>query len=56
MIDTVPAGRARTRTRVPAGAGGQLVGAATGDNGSGLGRGGGLTLPPRPVSQLDGRR
>ena len=56
VIDTVPAGRARTRTRVPAGAGGQLVGAATGDNGSGLGRGGGLTLPPRPVSQPNGRR
>lgn len=56
VIDTVPAGRARTRTRVPAGDGDQLVGAAAGDNGLGLGRGGGLTLPPRPVGRLDGRR
>ena len=56
VIDTVPVGRARTRTRVPAGDAGQLVGAATGADGSGLERGGGLTLPPRPVSRLQGRR
>lgn len=53
-IDTVPAGRARTR--VAAGDGGPLVGAATGGHRSGLGRGGGLTLPPRPVTRLDGGR
>jgi hypothetical protein len=56
VIDTVPAGRTRTRTRVPARDGGQLVGAAAADNGSALGRGGGLTLPPRPGSRLDGRK
>ena len=61
-IDTVPAGpRSRARSRVPAGAGagrteGELVGAPAGGSGSGLHRGGGLTLPPRPVSRLDGRR
>ena len=60
VIDTTPAGRRpRTRTRVAAGAaanGGELVGAPAGGLASSLRTGGGLTLPPRPASQLDGRR
>ena len=60
VIDTTPVGRRpRTRTRVAAGAaanGGELVGAPAGGLASALSTGGGLTLPPRPVSQLDGRR
>jgi ABC-type branched-subunit amino acid transport system permease subunit len=66
VIDTVPAERrARTRTRVPAGAAtaagagrtdGDLVGAPAGGGTGGLRRGGGLTLPPRPGGRLDGRR
>ena len=62
VIDTVPVGATRrpprTRTRVPAGAGangGELVGTPAG-LASALSNGGGLMLPPRPVSQLDGRR
>jgi ABC-type branched-subunit amino acid transport system permease subunit len=60
VIDTTPVGRRpRTRTRVAAGAsanGGELVGAPAGGLASALSSGGGLSLPPRPVSQLDGRR
>jgi len=59
VIDTTPAGRRpRTRTRVAAGAAanGELVGAPAGGLAPALSTGGGLTLPPRPVSQLDGRR
>jgi branched-chain amino acid transport system permease protein len=59
VIDTTPAGRRPgTRTRVAAGAAanGELVGAPVGGLASALSTGGGLTLPPRPVSQLDGRR
>ena len=60
VIDTAPVGRKpRTRTRVAAGAtanGGELVGAPAGGLASTLNTGAGLTLPPRPVSQLDGRR
>ncbi len=57
VIDTTPAGR-RPRTRVAAGAAanGELVDAPAGGLASALSTGGGLTLPPRPVSQLDGRR
>jgi branched-chain amino acid transport system permease protein len=62
VIDTTPAGRPpRTRrpARIPAGAaaanGGELVGAPAG-LASALSTGGGLTLPPRPVSPMDGRR
>jgi branched-chain amino acid transport system permease protein len=59
VIDTTPVERRpRTRTRVAAGAAanGELVGAPAGGLASALNTGGGLTLPPRPVSQLDGRR
>ena len=59
VIDTTPAERRpRTRTRVAAGAAGngELVGAQAGGLASAMNTGGGLTLPPRPVSQLDGRR
>ncbi|HEV3363045.1 MAG TPA: branched-chain amino acid ABC transporter permease, partial [Acidimicrobiia bacterium] len=61
-IDTTPVGRpsrTRTRTRVAAGAsanGGGLVGAPAGGLASALSSGGGLTLPPRPVSHGDGGR
>jgi branched-chain amino acid transport system permease protein len=60
VIDTVPAGRRpRSRERVAArtGAGnGELVGAPAGGLATALQSGGGLTLPPRPASRLDGRR
>ncbi len=63
VIDTTPAGRpqrTRTRTRVATGAaatnGGELAGATAGGLASALSSGGGLTLPPRPVSPMDGRR
>ncbi len=62
VIDTTPAGRpprTRTRTRVAAGAaanGGELVGAPAGGLAAALQSGGGLTLPPRPVSRMDGGR
>jgi ABC-type branched-subunit amino acid transport system permease subunit len=63
VIDTTPAGRPpRTRrpARVPAGAatanGGELVGAPAGGFAPALSTGGGLTLPPRPVTRMDGRR
>ena len=63
VIDTTPAGRPPRRTRparVPAGAaatnGGDLVPAPAGGLASALSSGGGLTLPPRPVSPMDGRR
>ena len=63
VIDTTPAGRPPRRTRparVPAGAaatnGGELVPAPAGGLASVLSSGGGLTLPPRPVSPMDGRR
>ena len=61
VIDTVPAGRRpRTRERVAAGTaspnGGEPVGALAGGLASALRSGGGLTLPPRPVSGVDGRR
>lgn len=59
VIDTTPVGRRpRTRTRVAAdaAANGELVGAPAGGLASALSTGGGLTLPPRPVSPLDGRR
>lgn len=58
VIDTTPAGRRPRRTRVAAGAAanGELVDAPVGGLASALSTGGGLTLPPRPVSQLDGRR
>lgn len=63
VIDTTPAGRPPRRTRparVPAGAaatnGGELVPAPAGGLASVLSSGGGLTLPPRPVSRMDGRR
>ncbi|HET9772787.1 MAG TPA: hypothetical protein VFS16_17965, partial [Acidimicrobiia bacterium] len=63
VIDTTPAGRPPRRTRparVPAGAaatnGGELVSAPAGGLASALSSGGGLTLPPRPVSPMDGRR
>ena len=62
VIDTVPVGATRrpprTRTRVPPGAratGGELVGTSAG-LASSLSDGGGLVLPPRPGSPLDGRR
>jgi hypothetical protein len=58
VIDTTPAGR-RPRTRTVgagAAANGELVDAPAGGLASALSTGGGLTLPPRPVSQLDGRR
>ena len=57
VIDTVPVGRPRTRERVAARAAGNggLVGASAGGLASALHSGGGLTLPPRPVSPLDGR-
>jgi len=63
VIDTTPAGRPPRRTRparVPAGAasanGGELVPAPAGGLASALSSGGELTLPPRPVSRMDGRR
>ncbi|HKY78186.1 MAG TPA: hypothetical protein VJS45_18775, partial [Acidimicrobiia bacterium] len=62
VIDTTPAGRPRrTRpARVPAAAasanGGELVTAPAGGLAAALNTGGGLTLPPRPVSRTDGRR
>lgn len=60
VIDTVPAGRRpRTRERVAArtaNGNGDLVAAPAGGLASALQRGGGLTLPPRPVSPMDGRR
>ncbi|MGH9011193.1 MAG: hypothetical protein ACRDYF_15275, partial [Acidimicrobiia bacterium] len=59
VIDTVPAGRRpRTRERVAvrAAGNGELVGAPAGGLATALQSGGGLTLPPRPVSPLDGRR
>jgi hypothetical protein len=61
VIDTVPAGRRpRTRERVAArtaaAGNGELVGAPAGGLATALQSGDGLTLPPRPVSRLDGRR
>jgi branched-chain amino acid transport system permease protein len=61
VIDTVPVGRRpRTRQRVAArtavAGSGELVGAPAGGLASALSTGGGLTLPPRPVGPIDGRR
>ena len=62
VIDTVPAGRSRTRTRTPAGVGANgrrsdedLVGVGADGLAPALRRGTGLTLRPRPPSRLEAR-